>query len=137
MASPARSWVVKMRPTRPRAAWLWLVCRARVLLPESMVPVKKWSSAIARRLCHAVGPPRRRPPDDDEARRLTERRASPPAQARADRVREARPPRGGRAPRRSRVSLDTPRAQSQDTTVGLRGARHVGSPQKRPFDPTY
>src|SRR3954469_4897201 len=54
MASPARSWVVKIRPTLPLAAWLWFVCSARVLLPESMVPVKKWSSAIARRLCHDV-----------------------------------------------------------------------------------
>jgi hypothetical protein len=26
-----------------------------VLLPESMVPVKKWSSAIARRFCHGAG----------------------------------------------------------------------------------
>src|ERR1700712_2379689 len=45
-ASPARSWVVKIRPIRPRAAWLWLVCRASVLFPESIVPVKNWSSAI-------------------------------------------------------------------------------------------
>src|SRR3954466_1267666 len=44
--SPARSRVVKIRPIRPRAAWLWLVWRARVLLPESIVPVKNWSSAI-------------------------------------------------------------------------------------------
>ena len=44
-ASPARSWDVKIRPTRPRAAWLWLVWSARVDLPESMVPVKKCSSA--------------------------------------------------------------------------------------------
>src|SRR5689334_13941234 len=43
IASPARSWVVKIRPTRPRAAWLWLVCSASVLFPESMVPVKNWS----------------------------------------------------------------------------------------------
>ena len=46
--APARSWVVKIRPTRPRAAWLWLVWSARVLLPESMVPVKKCSSATGR-----------------------------------------------------------------------------------------
>jgi thiosulfate/3-mercaptopyruvate sulfurtransferase len=38
--------VVKIRPTRPRAAWLWFVCSARVLFPESMVPVKNLSSAI-------------------------------------------------------------------------------------------
>src|SRR3954454_16948951 len=46
IASPARSWVVKIRPTRPRAAWLWFVCSASVLFPESIVPVKNWSSAI-------------------------------------------------------------------------------------------
>src|SRR4051794_37228864 len=46
IASPARSWAVKIRPIRPRAAWLWLVCSAKVLFPESMVPVKNWSSAI-------------------------------------------------------------------------------------------
>ena len=46
IASPARSWLVNIRPTRPRAAWLWFVCRARVLFPESIVPVKNWSSAI-------------------------------------------------------------------------------------------
>src|SRR6476661_261957 len=45
VAAPARSWVVNSLPTRPRAAWLWLVWSARVLLPESMVPVKKCSSA--------------------------------------------------------------------------------------------
>src|SRR5512139_487343 len=45
MASPARSCVVKILPDRPRTAWLWLVWRARVDLPESMVPVKNWSSA--------------------------------------------------------------------------------------------
>src|SRR3954452_7244755 len=46
IASPARSWVVKIRPTRPRAAWLWFVCSASVLFPESIVPVKNCSSAI-------------------------------------------------------------------------------------------
>src|SRR3954453_6605365 len=46
IASPARSWAVKIRPIRPRAAWLWLVCSASVLFPESIVPVKNWSSAI-------------------------------------------------------------------------------------------
>src|SRR5690242_21483147 len=46
VAAPARSWAVKIRPTRPRAAWLWLVCSASVLFPESIVPVKNWSSAI-------------------------------------------------------------------------------------------
>ena len=50
---PARSRVVKIRPTSPRAARLWLVCRARVLLPESIVPVKNCSSATWES-CHAV-----------------------------------------------------------------------------------
>src|SRR5690349_14771440 len=45
VATPPRSWVEKIRPARPRAAWLWLVWSARVVLPDSMVPVKKCSSA--------------------------------------------------------------------------------------------
>ena len=60
-AAPARSWVVKIRPTRPRAAWLWLVWSASVDLPESIVPVKKCSSAMSRRSCHSGRPPRRLP----------------------------------------------------------------------------
>src|SRR6476620_5007656 len=48
---PARSRLVKMRPARPRAAWLWSICSARVDLPQSIVPVKKVSSAIADRSC--------------------------------------------------------------------------------------
>ena len=43
-----------MRPIRPRAAWLWLVCSASVLFPESIVPVKNWSSAIGQD--HAMQP---------------------------------------------------------------------------------
>src|SRR3954469_9398807 len=50
-ASPARSRLVKILPTRPRAAWLWSICRASVDLPQSIVPVKKVSSAIAHRSC--------------------------------------------------------------------------------------
>src|SRR6478735_5792969 len=42
---PARSILVKMSPTRPRAPWLWSIWRARVDLPQSMVPEKKTSSA--------------------------------------------------------------------------------------------
>src|SRR5436190_24249971 len=57
-ASPARSWVVKSRPIRPRAAWLWLVCSASVLFPESMVRVKDWSSAIGEDHAMQAGPPR-------------------------------------------------------------------------------
>src|SRR4029078_4200169 len=48
IAQPARSWVVKIRPTRPRTAWLWLVWSASVLLAESIVPVQNWSSATGR-----------------------------------------------------------------------------------------
>src|SRR3954453_16673677 len=46
IASPARSWAVKIRPIRPRAAWLWFFCGARVLFPETIVPGKNWLSAI-------------------------------------------------------------------------------------------
>ena len=45
VASPARSWEVNSSPTRPRAAWLWLVWRASVDFPASIVPVQKVSSA--------------------------------------------------------------------------------------------
>ena len=38
--------LVKIRPDRPRAAWLWLVCSASVDFPESIVPVKNCSSAM-------------------------------------------------------------------------------------------
>ena len=43
---PARSLRVKSTPSRPRAAWLWSICSARVDLPESIVPEKNASSAI-------------------------------------------------------------------------------------------
>ena len=36
--SPARSSRVKTMPARPRELWLWSVCRARVLFPQSIVP---------------------------------------------------------------------------------------------------
>ena len=49
---PARSWVVKIRPTRPRAAWLWLVCRASVDLPESIVPGEEVQFSHGARSCH-------------------------------------------------------------------------------------
>src|SRR3954453_11906537 len=105
-----------MRPTRPRAAWLWLGCRARGLLPESLVPVKKCSSAICAGLCHAHrgrrGTPRAvRPPPGAEPlgvrgpphtprRRDTEPdgrgREGPPAVVRGQTDRTADPPtRGG------------------------------------------
>src|SRR5450631_1878647 len=44
--SPALSCLVKISPDRPRAAWLWSIWRARVDLPQSIVPEKKTSSAI-------------------------------------------------------------------------------------------
>jgi hypothetical protein len=34
---------------------LWLVCSASVLLPESMVPVKNWSSATGAKILRARG----------------------------------------------------------------------------------
>ena len=54
--SPARSCLVKMRPTRPRARWLWSIWSARVDLPQSIVPEKKTSSATS------AQPRRWRPP---------------------------------------------------------------------------
>src|SRR5674476_1649669 len=43
--SPARSCLVNISPARPLAAWLWSIWRARVDLPQSIVPEKKTSSA--------------------------------------------------------------------------------------------
>src|SRR3954449_11329489 len=51
IAVPARSRLVKIRPTSPRWTRLWLVWSASVLLPESMVPVKNCSSATGATLC--------------------------------------------------------------------------------------
>ena len=48
--APERSSLVKLSPARPRAAWLWSIWRARVDLPQSMVPEKKTSSATVRTL---------------------------------------------------------------------------------------
>ena len=45
--APARSSRVKIRPSRPRARWLWSIWRASVDLPQSIVPEKKTSSATA------------------------------------------------------------------------------------------
>ncbi|MFC5041688.1 hypothetical protein [Ornithinimicrobium kibberense] len=44
-ASPERSCWVNSSPARPRLAWVWSICSARVDFPQSMVPVKKTSSA--------------------------------------------------------------------------------------------
>ena len=53
--SPARSSLVKISPRRPRAAWLWSVCRASVDLPQSIVPQKKTSSATSADLAPGHG----------------------------------------------------------------------------------
>src|SRR5690242_21229688 len=46
LPSPARSSLVKMTACRPREARLWTICRASVLLPQSIVPEKKTSSGM-------------------------------------------------------------------------------------------
>src|SRR4051794_34999945 len=78
VAAPARSWLLKIRPTRPRAAWLWLVWRASVDLPESMVPVKNCSSATGshhqHRDQHLHGG--ERPVQADQGHLVGERRAA-------------------------------------------------------------
>ena len=94
---PARSWLVKIRPTRPRAAWLWLVWRARVDLPESMVPVKNCSSATGGILPRAAG---QRPGPGS---------ASPPRSA----TRACRPA----SPRTGSADVSSPRSRPRQATI--------------------
>jgi hypothetical protein len=65
--SPMRSSLVKISPCRPRAELLWSICRARVDLPQSIVPEKNTSSATRRH-------PRRRRPVARARREPTPRR---------------------------------------------------------------
>src|SRR6476469_613131 len=120
--SPARSCLVKINPRRPRAAWLWSICSARLDLPQSMVPEKKTSSATSRNpmRCRAPEPAGGAPtPPRASAPRAARARpgavAAPRQPLLGDR---AEPPLGDRL-----LPLEHPRPLGETPTPGLHHVR--------------